>query len=413
MDSMLSSYGIDAPAFTEMATYNGAIVAGSFALAGYLKQEGIDHNFEPNDMDIFLPGRQEPVCNDDATLVDPPTFRIRPLERVTAFLHTQGYTENNKFSKSVASEGYYKTINKLQRVVSFNNKSGKEIQVIVVNTHDMIGHMITDFDLSCCVTWWSSDMSGFHTYSCQTKEKKMFFMHEPHNAIAAAKMYERAKKYEARGFTLIDKPCPKHTRADKRQELDAAKFNGLAARDIFGTDNLPVRGWLAASDWNIILKLGEQFYAFNRKALMDSMAKCQTPVDGRIGVLYDTPMNQSITTTAYCSLRYADHSIYELTPAYSVKVGQKVKSLYTLTAYTVKQWANRADGKKMSPAPYRPVVILPGAQEIRQMLRSIAEIFSGIETEEVMTLYPDLIPAGCVGLFQTIMNEVSAARHTD
>lgn len=408
---MLTIYGINAPAFTEMAAYSGAIVAGSFALAGYLKQEGMDPGFEPNDMDIFLPGRQEPVCNDDGTLVDPPTFRIHSLERVTAFLHTQGYTENNKFSKSTASEAYYKTINKLQRVVSFNNKSGKEIQVIVVNTQDMIGHMISDFDLSCCVTWWSSDMTGFHTYNTQTKEKKMSFMHEPRNAIAAVKMAARAKKYEARGFTLVKKRCPKHTRADKRQELDAAKFNGLAACDIFGTDNLPVRGWLAASDWNIILKVEEQFYAFDRKVLMDTMAECQTPVDGRIGVLYDTPMNQSITTTAYYSLRYADHSIYELTPSYSINVGQKVKSLYTLTAYTVKQWANKVDDKKISPP--RPVVILPEAQEMRKMLRSIAEIFTGIETEEVMALYPDLIPVGCVGLFKTIMGEVSAARHTD
>jgi hypothetical protein len=88
---------------------------------------------------------------------------------------------------------------------------------------------------------------------------------------------------------------------------------------------------------------------------MGLMDKQKSPVDGRIGYVYDTPTGQSITTYAYWNLQYADYSIYELTPDYAVTAAdQKVKSLFSLTAFTVRQWACGLPGEKMSP-PARPL----------------------------------------------------------
>ncbi len=405
---MLTSYGIDAAAFTSQIQATRAVVAGSFALAGYLRQVGLEPGFEPADMDIFLPGRAVQALNDDGSPVEPPAWRIHALEGWAAFLATQGFTENNKFGKSVTEAGEYsKSIAKLQRVVSFDNGAGKEIQIIVVNTYDIVRHMITDFDLSCCVTWWMGDTVGFHAYASQTKEKKMFLMHEPRTDAEKAKMDGRIKKYEARGFTFIRPICPKRTRADKRDCLVDTKFDGLKACDIFTMDDVAVRDWLAASDWNIVLKAGEQFYAFDRKVLMDLMAKHQTPIDGRIGVLYDTPLNQSITTTAYWGLRYSDYSIYELKPAYTVTIGQKVKSIYTLTGFTTGAWAGGAAGESWGPPPYQPQAVIPEANGLRQALRNLAEMFIGVPTAEVIGRHVNLINPGNVELFRVIMREVN------
>jgi hypothetical protein len=408
MDSMLTSYGIDAAAFTSRIQATRAVVAGSFALAGYLQQVGLEAGFEPADMDIFLPGRAVQALNDDGSPVEPAAWRIHALESWAAFLVTQGFTENNKFGKSVAEAGEYsKTIAKLQRVVSFDNEAGKEIQIIVVDTYDIVRHMITEFDLSCCVTWWMGDTAGFHAYASQTREKKMFLMHESRTEAEKTKMEGRIKKYEARGFTFIRPICPKRTRADKREYLADAKFDDLKACDIFTMSDVPIRDWLAASDWNIVLKAGEQFYAFDRKPLMELMAKHQTPIDGRIGVLYDTPLSQSITTAAYWGLRYSDYSIYELKPAYTVTVGTKVKSIYTLTGFSMKAWISGGTGEPWSPPPYQPQVVIPNAEGVRQLLRSLAEMFIGVPTEEVVAKHSNLIPAGNLDLFRVIMQEVN------
>ena len=61
MEALITSYGInfqDFQAFFNTTTCPNiglrAIVAGSFALHGYLKQEGIHPGFMPNDIDVFM-----------------------------------------------------------------------------------------------------------------------------------------------------------------------------------------------------------------------------------------------------------------------------------------------------------------------------------------------------------------------
>ena len=54
MEEFLDSYELPFHAFRTLVTENNALVAGSAALALYLKQEGVDPGFEPNDLDIWV-----------------------------------------------------------------------------------------------------------------------------------------------------------------------------------------------------------------------------------------------------------------------------------------------------------------------------------------------------------------------
>ncbi|NDB85682.1 MAG: hypothetical protein EB127_23720, partial [Alphaproteobacteria bacterium] len=54
MESLLTSYALPFEGFRTLVTQQNALVAGSTALALYLKQEGIDPGFEPNDLDIWV-----------------------------------------------------------------------------------------------------------------------------------------------------------------------------------------------------------------------------------------------------------------------------------------------------------------------------------------------------------------------
>ena len=133
--------------------------------------------------------------------------------------------------------------------------------------------------------------------------------------------------------------------------LSDKKFDDIEVTDIFTLDELTIREHLQKSDLNIVLKAGEAYYAFKRKALMDYMKK-KTSNISRIGQVYETPFNQCITLEGYHQLTYADYSIYELTNAYSVPTyGGRVKSLFHLSCYSVKDWIDGKKGKFVEVPP--------------------------------------------------------------
>ena len=64
MEEFITSYGLPFHDFQELLKRINGLVTGSAALAMYLKQEGIDPGFVPNDIDIFIQERGiSSVCN--------------------------------------------------------------------------------------------------------------------------------------------------------------------------------------------------------------------------------------------------------------------------------------------------------------------------------------------------------------
>ena len=328
------------------------LVAGSSALAEYLKQEGIDPGFQPNDLDIFIEGFIE-LARDRNGWEIVGKHMIRSLDKMKNFLAKYGFTENDKFGTIDApTKGYYSSLAKIQKVTSFTNKDGKEIQVIVIDSPKLLAHITQDFDLSCCISWWDAHNNTFKTMNPETtKRKEMYIVKEVETEEQIEKTKLRLQKYAARGFKLIDKPCPFIDTRDPRDLLSDKKFEGIEVTDIFTLDELSIREHLQRSDWNIIIKSGEAYYAFERKALMDYM-KSKTKNIGRIGSVCETPFNQCVTLEAYNKLIYADYSIYELKNAYSVPTyGGRVKSLFHLHCYSVRQWVEGGKGVSIIMPP--------------------------------------------------------------
>jgi hypothetical protein len=203
-----------------------------------------------------------------------------------------------------------------------------------------------------------------------TKRKEMYFVRETDTEIEE-KTKKRAEKYTSRGFKLTEKPCPFIDSRDPRDSLSHNKFNDIEVTDIFTLDDCSIRDYLQKSDWNIVLKAGEAYYAFNRKSLMDYMNKKCTNI-GRIGKVYETPFNQCITLEGYHQLRYADYTIYELTSAYSVPTyGGRVKSLFHLSCYSIKDWIDGKEGGLVSMPPQHLTtpVSMPGNLTGRRIVR--------------------------------------------
>jgi hypothetical protein len=227
-------------------------------------------------------------------------------------------------------------------------------------------HIESDFDLSACVSYWNSDKNTFQTFDAyHTKRKEIYMMKEPSaDPKIQAKDKMRCEKYAARGFKLIEKPCPFVDMKDTRDQLSHESFEGIDVMDIFTLDEMPIRDYLHRSNWNIVIKSGAAYYAFERKALMDYMNKKCSHI-GKIGKVYETPFNQCITLEGYHQLKYADYSIYELKSAYSVPTyGGRVKSLFHLGCYSVKDWIDGKEGGLVQMPPQHLAVATPVVKRI-------------------------------------------------
>lgn len=345
MDALISSYGINFQAFQLTLVSLSAVVAGSSALAAYLKQEGIEPGYEPNDIDIFVPGHMEHVRDLRGHTVAG-QFVIKSLKTMKDFLAHYGFTENDKFGTiDSPTNPYYGSLTKIEKIISFTNPNGKEIQVIVIDTYRIVEHISKDFDLSACITWYDAHNNCFKTMdSDNTKRKEMYYVCLGDTEELQMKNKVRAEKYIRRGFKLIEKPCPFVDTMDPRDQLSHTKFDNIDVMDIFTLDEMPIREYLQMSTWNIVLKAGETYYAFERKTLMDYMKKKSTNL-GRIGTVYETPFNQCIMSDALQQLLYADYSIYEFNSAYSVPTyGGRVKSLFNISCYSINDWINGEEG---------------------------------------------------------------------
>lgn len=349
MEEYITPYGIDFKEFRGVLNTHTAMVAGSVALAGFLKQNGVDPGFEPNDIDIFIYSPPTPQTDMFGNTIKG-KYRYELLELITDLMGGWGFTPNEKFSTN-KNTMYTISLDRITKIVSFTNKAEKEIQVIVLSNPCIIEYMETNFDLSCCVSWWNPKSDRFETFDpYYTLKKEVYIMRHPKTDKRHQKDLERVQKYIHRGFTHIDPPCPYVYEPDNRKLTISSKFDNMKAFDIFTLEDVSVREFLSESCWNIILKSGDNYYAFHRKQLEEYMIKTCKYIDSNMETIFDTPFNQSINIKAYCSIIYSDYTIYELKNAnMTVTFNDITKSLFSLHCYNIEQWINGTPGKIVSP----------------------------------------------------------------
>jgi hypothetical protein len=392
MNSMITSYNIDYSTFKNIISETGAIVAGSFALAGYLKQEGIEAGYEPGDMDIFIYGGQ--FCNSCHTYHE--DRNDDNIIKLISFIESNGYKDCRKvdsFGIIPKDEDYYNSISKIVNVASYINNSGKEIQIIAIGVKDIIHHIKTDFDLTCCVSWYDASTNTFQTLKpLLTKNKQMSIIRD----IPDDKTLARIEKYKLRGFIVVEKPCPAKLLPDPK--IDIEKLVGLEACDIINLEDVKVKDYLAASDWNMILKIGDSFYAFNRKDLYEAMKNRDSSNRHYEDVLYETPLRQSISSKARDIMLFSDYSIFELVSPQTVNYGydnKKSTTVYSVICYTVHNYYNKTPS----------MVIIPKRKIVgNKLLETINLEFNKFISSNINQIQPQII-----GEFQTLLASLMVA----
>ena len=349
MESFLADYDIAFPRFQHLLQTTPSLLAGSSALALYLKENGIDPGYEPGDMDIWI---QE--YDVSGTMMET-LFRH--------FLFEFGYYFQHVFEHDEHNNGQYDfqnfTTNHIIKVVSFINDRQKKIQLIIIRVQPLIEYIFHAFDMSVCVSWWNARDNTFETlHPDLTKQRKMYisspYLQEQEAADNRSKKLDRRiQKYIERGFTLCEPECLALHRMDNRLALqeESCPLRGITAFDLFAYDDMDVCEFLKSS-WHIIVKAGDTFQAFHRKTLFDYMGTRHSELP-MIGDIYDTPNNQTITSRARETLLHSDFSIYELCSDYSVTISPaSQKSLFTLRCYSVAEWEEGRPGDVFSPIEY-------------------------------------------------------------
>ena len=318
MENFITSYGLPFHDFQELLKKTGAVVAGSSALALYIEQEGIDAGFVPNDMDIFV--RRPCPCD-----------QCNPLVQ---FVRLHGFKKTDKFDcNTIAAENaraYYSSMGDIRNVVSYMNDDGKEVQVISLRSDGDIKDYITDhFDLSICATWW--DAEGFHTVDSETTKRKiMYRMTKPSDLdYLETKIQSRVEKYLLRGFRFDNEGGD----ADMK-EVDYSK---ISAYDMMTLEDIPLSDFLLRSPSNIVIKVREQYYAFDRKTLINYMVGKRAYVNDWVEI-FETPYRQYLSGANMNLIRSDVFRIYELCDESSVPFRGGMISIYDVKAFTVKMW---------------------------------------------------------------------------
>ena len=372
MENFITSYGIPFPAFQDIINMTNSVIAGSSALALYLEQERIDPGYIPNDIDIWISANEGCECNSCRKGNKNPELNITHL---VDFLAGFDFKECNTFEEKVADIGYdgYEGMSIIKTVTSLQNSKEQKIQVIQVESDNMLNYIKKEFDLSCCVTWWDSKENAFKTHApLKTKVKKMYSMAGLTSSELTGKQIHRYEKYISRGFTFVEPQCSFITTPDPRvfsespvwtkcSRKDSDKIKYIKVLDIISFEKTPIKEFLSKSEWNIAIKCGDIFYAFNRKILdkITESTQCELFVEkdgNKINInTYKLPFGHRISLKCLQMMGKSDYSVYEPLLYISAKsYNADSVSLYNLKCYTIADWENgKPDLITSTPIPYK------------------------------------------------------------
>jgi hypothetical protein len=344
MQSIIESYGINFQEFRELLCEYIALVSGSTALHGYLVQEGIVPNFQPNNLDIFVYPYINVTCACTDCLVR--KYGKNKHEATTIFhlfLIKYGFTLTNLVD--ISNDMDDRHINDAQNIMYYSN-GNKTIKLICVKYTNILDYISTVSDISICATWWDDKYNRFVTLNRdRVLRGQMYPLIEKLNS-------ERVTKYIQRGFTITDKPCiHKHFKDPRTPSVTLKNINAF---DIFTYDDVNASEYLQLSDWNILVKCCDKFYAFHRNTLVTYLNSKLVYANKSLGNVADTPFHQSICEQFIKEFLYADYSVYELKYKYSIIIDNGVKkSIYSLDCYLLSDWEQNTVTYSCCPADYK------------------------------------------------------------
>lgn len=334
MEDFISSYHIRYDEFQKIISTTNSVITGSGPLACYLKQNGIDPGFEPNNLDIFV----ETPYDIQGSIMS--FLGQQDISKIFHFLIRAGYN-------AIDSDKSYESMHNVKFVIELLHPTNKKINIFVVRYHNLIDYIYSHFDLTGCMTWWNADTNTLETvYPEFTSKKEMHpcESYDPNDNMSEHYLL-RVEKYKSRGFTFYERPPNYVLKMDDRSELlnPANNLHDKTAFDVIAYEDVSCVEYLRSSPWNILLQIGDKYHAYRRDVLYKTMMETEAILP-KIGYVYDTPHHHTLTHAALKHILYADYSLYQLDFVYTISFGlnhDKTKSLYTLKCSDLSNYSNQ------------------------------------------------------------------------
>lgn len=329
MQSFLSRYQIPFTPFQEILMEYNALVAGSAALSLYLDQEESPLQFEPNDLDIW---------------VDDSRWKLKLTPHPLIGLLTQnGYIQTQLFNAT--PDDYGTMLHSVSSIQTYMN-GDKKVQLIFVRESNLVKYITSFFDLSVCMTWWNATDDCMESqYPSDTLNGLMYVFHMHSTQLDKERQQMRIAKYLSRGFKKMTMFPMYQIVMDPLEDLTG--LHDVQAFDTIEYEEVSAQEHIKRSRWNCLVKVGDQFQAYERCNLYDYIVghTHHLPI---IGAVCDLPYKQSLVYGEYLEhILSSDFTIYELIPEYTLNG----KSIHTLRAYTVKGWKTKSYGYLFTPPP--------------------------------------------------------------
>lgn len=214
IQDLIESYGFNFNTFRGLLTTANGIIAGSSAVRVWydsLIQKGEMCNFAENDIDIF-------VSKYDLDMKPRNKKNIKPFVK---YFKSLGWTLDDSLSVRCGSGKFrYMPSDKIEEIYTFI-RSEKKIQIVIV-TIDVFEFIKTETDISITSTHWIPSTNllvfGGATYPYDGKYGLYFYVDnfyidilKENDTEFRRRLDKRIKKYEERGFIMIEKPT-----ADRR-----------------------------------------------------------------------------------------------------------------------------------------------------------------------------------------------------
>jgi hypothetical protein len=199
--------------FFEIINKENYLVSGSTALYFYLKQEGIEPEFKPNDLNIFTNSSIEEL----RTFLEYYDYKNKEIE-----YHPDEYNQIF-FLSDYKSSQYH-----CNKVYTFMNDENKKIRIISLNynlreydyieyeykkrmaervyqhnnyyefvDNKLLEFILNSFDFSNCISWLDTKNNVFKTYNEYLTKKEIMYLK---NLNKVDRYIERMQKYISRGF---------------------------------------------------------------------------------------------------------------------------------------------------------------------------------------------------------------------
>jgi hypothetical protein len=222
----------------------------------------------------------------------------------------------------------YEHLHYIKHILSFVNRTGKEVQLIVVNQSDLLTYITYYFDLSVCVSWWDAQTNTMETMYPETTIKKIMHIHP--SLKQGEREEARIQKYKERGFYLWEH-IPALDVRDLR--LDVEILQDTNAFDVIAYEDVNAAQFLRTSGYHILIQMGEQLHAFHRTTLSTYLEEHSAYLAG-VGQIVDTPHKLSLPEDFLLILPYSDYSVFRLQLAYT----HQNKSIYRVECFTLANW---------------------------------------------------------------------------